>query len=382
MKNFTYYNPVRIVFGKGEISRLPELLPVAEKVLFIYGGGSIKENGTYKKVKQALNGYSYWEFSGIEPNPEYETCLKAISLALENQVTFILAVGGGSVIDAAKFIAAAVPYSDDPWKLLAEGAPFSEALHLGTILTLPATGSEMNMHAVISRRSLHAKRSLSNPLIYPQFSILDPELTFSLPQKQVVNGIIDAFIHTTEQYITYPENAALQERQAEAILLTLIDEGQKGLPFPYDYNARANIMWAATSALNTVISCGVSQDWATHVIGHEMTALFGLEHARSLAVILPALWLHQKNQKQAKLAQYGRRVWKLQGEDETVADAAIEATRTFFEALGVPTRLSAYGISIADTEVIVEALTAQNFAGGELGNITPEVVRKILILAK
>lgn len=382
MLNFSLYNPVHIVFGRGEISKLPDLLPDGAKVLLVYGGGSIKKNGVYDQVIKGLKGFSHIEFSGVEPNPEYETCMKAVELARKENITFLLAVGGGSVADAVKFIAAAIPFAGDPWKLLSESAPFSEALPLGVVMTLPATGSEMNAFAVISRRSMNKKLGLHNPLVHPKFSILDPETTFTLPKRQLVNGIIDTFIHTTEQYVTYPESAALQERQAEAILLTLIEEGPKVLNNTDDYDARANFMWTAASALNSLISCGVPQDWATHMIGHEVTAFFGLDHAKALAVVLPALWTHQKENKKEKLAQYGRRVWNLTGNDDAVADAAILKTRDFFENLGAPTRLSAYNITVADTRKIVDALSARNFKGGERGNITGEAAGEILALAE
>ena len=382
MLNFSLYNPVHIVFGKGEIAKLPELLPQGAKVLFVYGGGSIKKNGVYDQVVNGLKGFSFVEFAGIEPNPEYETCMKAVALARKEGITFLLAVGGGSVADAVKFIAAAIPFSGDPWTLLSENAPCVDALPLGVVMTLPATGSEMNAFAVISRRAINQKLALHSPLLHPKFSILDPATTFTLPRQQLVNGIVDTFVHTTEQYVTYPENAVLQERQAEAILLTLLEEGPKVLEQPDDYDARANFMWAATSALNSIISCGVPQDWATHMIGHEVTAFFGLDHAQSLAVVLPALWTHQKEHKKEKLAQYGRRVWQLSGSDDTVADAAIAKTREFFESLGAPTRLSAYKIAVADTHKVVDALTARNFKGGERGTITGAVVGEILALAE
>lgn len=382
MRNFSLYNPVHIVFGKGEISKLPELLPKGAKVLLVYGGGSIKRNGVYDQVVNGLKGFPHLEFSGIEPNPEYETCMKAVELARKEKVNFLLAVGGGSVIDAVKFIAAAIPFKGTPWALLSENAPCGEAVPLGVVLTLPATGSEMNPHAVISRRATSQKLTLSNPLLYPKFSILDPETTFTLPKQQLVNGIIDTFVHALEQYVTYPEDAPLQERQAEAILLTLIEETPKILGAQNDYAARANFMWAAASALNSTISSGVPQDWATHMIGHELTAFFGLDHAQSLAVILPALWTHQKENKKEKLAQYGRRVWNLSGSDNEVADAAIAKTREFFEKLGVPTKLSAYNITLADTRKIVKALSARKVKEGERGNITGAAAGEILALAE
>ncbi len=382
MFNFTFYNPVKIVFGKGSIAKLPELLPSSGKIMLLYGGGSIKKNGVYDQVIAGLKGFSTIEFSGIEPNPEYETCMKAVELARKENVDFLLAVGGGSVADAVKFIAAAIPFKGDPWTLLSDRLPITKAVPLGVIITLPATGSEMNGNSVISRRAIDQKRDIASPALYPQFSILDPETTYTLPTRQVINGIVDAFVHTTEQYLTYPVDAPLQDRQAEAILLTLIEEGPKVLKNPKDYDSRANIMWAATNALNYLIACGVPQDWVTHMIGHEITAFFGLDHAQTLAIVLPALWTHQKELKKEKLIQYGRRVWNLSGTDDEIADAAITRTREFFESLGQPTRLSAYKIPVAETKKVVDALAARHFVGGERKNITSKEVQEILTLAE
>lgn len=292
MNNFTYCNPVKIVFGKGTIAGLPELLPADGTVLLLYGGGSIKRNGVYDQVTRALHGKSWMEFGGIEPNPLHETCRQAITLARKERIGFLLAVGGGSVLDATKYIAAGCKYDGDPWDILSKGAEVKSALPLGCVLTLPATGSEMNDAAVISRASTREKLCFISPKVMPQFSILDPETTFSLPRRQTVNGIVDAYVHVTEQYVASPCNAPLQDRQAEAVLLTLVEEAPKILVKPSDYDVRANLMWAATNALNGLIGCGVPQDWATHMIGHELTAFYGIDHAPSLAVVLPSLWRH------------------------------------------------------------------------------------------
>ena len=310
MKNFTFYNPTKIVFGKETISELENLLPVNKKILLIYGGGSIKSNGVYEQVINAIKNFSVLEFTGIESNPTYETCNKAVELVKKENIEFILAVGGGSVIDAVKYIsAAAINKSDNLWKTVVEEGNFSNAIPFGTVLTLPATGSEMNDCSVISNKELGEKKAFTNPAVYPVFSILDPETTYSLPATQVANGLVDAYVHVLEQYLTTDENTPLQDRWAEGILLTLIDLGRNFMDNPTDYNARANLMWAATSALNGYIGVGVDQDWATHIIGHEITAAYGIDHAKSLAIVLPGLLSIQRKQKQDKLLQYAKRVW-------------------------------------------------------------------------
>ncbi len=320
MLNFTYHNPVNIVFGKGAIAELPKLVPAGAKVLMTCGGGSIKRNGVYQQVIRAMQGRSMLEFAGIEPNPRYETCLRAVALAQAEGIDFLLAVGGGSVIDGTKFIAAAVAYQGaDPWDMLLDSSRVPpNPLPLGCVLTLPATGSEMNGGAVISREATREKLFFVTPQTLPRFSILDPETTYSLPPRQVANGIVDAWVHTTEQYLTYPVDAPLQDRQAEAILLTLLDEGPKALADPQNYAVRANVMWSATQALNGLIGCGVPQDWATHMIGHELTALYGIDHAQSLALVLPGVLRCQKQRKRAKLLQYGDRIWGLRHGEEDV----------------------------------------------------------------
>ena len=291
MENFVYHNPVKIVFGKGSIAQLGSLVPATARVLITYGGGSIKRNGVYDQVCRALGSHRVCEFSGIEPNPRYETCMRAVTLARAEKTDFLLAVGGGSVLDGTKFIAAAIPYaSGDPWKIVSQGRPTAVATPLGCVLTLPATGSEMNGFAVISRDSTQEKLAFASPYIYPQFSIMDPETTYSLPPRQVANGIVDAFVHVAEQYLTSGPPAPLQDRQAEAILATLIEQAPKVLSQPQDYDTRANLMWCATQALNGLIGCGMTQDWSTHMIGHELTALYGIDHAQSLAIVLPAVW--------------------------------------------------------------------------------------------
>ena len=289
MQNFTFHNPTRIVFGEHQISQLTKLVPADARILFTYGGGSIKKNGVYDQVVEALKDRPLFEFGGIEPNPRYETLMRAAATVKENHLDFLLAVGGGSVIDGTKFIAAAVEFDGEPWDILAKHAPVTSALPLGCVLTLPATGTESNGNSVITRASTQEKLSFGSPLVYPQFAVLDPTTTYSLPPRQMANGVVDAFVHIMEQYLTFPVDAKVQDRFAEGLLLTLIEEGPRSLKEPTNYTVRANVMWAATMALNGLIGVGVPQDWATHMIGHEITALHGLDHAQTLAIVLPAV---------------------------------------------------------------------------------------------
>jgi len=372
MLNFTFYNPTKVLFGKGCIASVTDELPLKGKILLTYGGGSIKKNGVYDQAKKALAGREVLEFSGIEPNPKYETLMKAVEIGRKEQVDFLLAVGGGSVVDATKFIAAAIPFADeDPWSLL-HGAPVKTAVPMGCILTLPATGSESNSGAVISHEGKKQKRFFGSPLCFPQFAALDPETTFTLDKRQTVNGIVDAYVHVLEQYLTYPVNNPLQDRFAEGILLTLIEEGPKVMKDPNDYDARANVMWCCTMALNGLIGSGVPHDWATHMIGHELTAIYGLDHAQTLAVVLPGILKHQLIPKNEKLNQYCRRIWNLQD-----PVAAIDATETFFRELGMKTKLTEYGIS-KGLEEVGERLAEKGYALGEHQDILPGHVTPIL----
>ncbi len=381
MQNFTYHNPVKIVFGRGSIAQLPELVPTGATILLAYGGGSIKSNGVYDQVVRALQGRQVLEFGGIEPNPRYETLMKGVEVVRAMGVSFILAVGGGSVLDGVKFIAAAAPYEGgDPWDILATGATFTRAVPFGSVLTLAATGSEMNCFAVISRDSTREKLAFGNPLVYPVFSILDPETMFSLPPRQLSNGIVDAFVHVVEQYLTYDVHAPLQDRFAESILQTLVETGPKVLAAPHDYDTRATMTWAATTAVNGFIAVGLPQDWATHGIGHELTALYGLDHAQTLAVVLPALMRHQKNRKAGKLIQYAERVWGVRdGNDEQKIDAAIALTEGFFRSVGVKTRLAHYGI-VSGWESIPARFAERGTKLGEHADIGPREVSEILQL--
>ncbi|MDR3188694.1 MAG: iron-containing alcohol dehydrogenase [Prevotellaceae bacterium] len=374
MKNFSYHNPVKIIFGKQTIAQVANEIPAHAKVLVTYGGGSIKKNGVYEQVKAALSGFSHLEFGGIEPNPRYETCMKAVELIRREKVTFLLAVGGGSVVDGTKLIAAAVSFGGNPWDIVAKRAPFTAALPIGVVLTLPATGTEMNGNSVITRAETQEKLSFSSPLAYPKFSILDPETTYSLPPRQVSNGVVDAFVHVAEQYMNPPASAPLQDYYAESILKVLIEEGGKALSAPLDYNVRANVMWAATMALNGLIACGVPQDWSTHEIGHELTALHGLDHGQTLAVVMPGVWRTLRAQKFDKLLQMGERVFGITGgAPEERVEAAIDATENFFRSLGTKTRLSEYGLNASVIEPI-----AQRFAARGHAFITADMVREVL----
>ncbi|MDD3118261.1 MAG: iron-containing alcohol dehydrogenase [Victivallales bacterium] len=356
MLNFEFCNPVHLVFGKNVVARLAELLPPEIRIMMLYGGGSIKKNGAYDQTMAALQERDVIEFGGIEPNPHYETCMRAVDIIRRENVGFLVAVGGGSVIDAAKFIAVAAlfPRSKDPWDILSATVPPTAALPLGCILTLPATGSEMNCNAVISRLSSREKLAFGNPLVYPKFAIIDPQFSFTLPERQTANGIVDAMIHVFEQYLTYPAAAPLQDYMAEGILKTLIATGPYVMEHPHDYDARANVCWCSTMALNGLIACGVPQDWATHMLGHELTALYQLDHARTLAIVLPALWRYQRRNKAEKLLRYGREVWGIEHDqpDEAI-EATIAATEKFFHRLKVPTHLADYRINAeeAATEI-------------------------------
>ena len=383
MDSFDYYNPVKILFGQGKIGAVAKEIPHDAKILMTYGGGSIKKNGVYEQVKAALAQHTVIEFGGILANPELEILIDAIELARREAVDYLLAVGGGSVIDGTKFIALAVPFVGNCWDILAAEAHVTEALPLGTILTLPATGSEMNSYFVISNNVTQEKLQSNSELVFPRFAVLDPTITFSLPPKQISNGIVDSFTHTIEQYLTYPANAPLQDRIAESILLTLIENGVKTLTNPTDYNARANLMWCATLADNGLVGVGVPQDWSTHMIAHELTALFGLDHAVTLAIILPSLLTYKRNTKRDKLLQYADKVWGItQGDPEERIEQGILATREFFESLGIPTHLKDYKLDSSAIPGVIENLNKHHLIPlGEHQDIHLEDVREILTIS-
>lgn len=385
MTNFTAYNPVKLVFGRGTIARIAKEIPAGTRVLMVYGGGSIKKNGVYEQVLKALAGCTVTEFGGIEPNPHYETCMKAAEVCRKQKIQFLLAVGGGSVLDGTKFIAVAAKYGrGDPWNVMEGHAAVVKALPLGCVMTLPATGSEMNAFAVISRESTNEKQAFSSPHVFPKFSILDPQTTFSLPKKQTANGIADTFVHVMEQYMCDVDSAPLTERMAESVLQTIIEDGPKVLKNPKNYQSRASLMWCATVGLNGWLAFGAgAQDWATHMIGHELTAIYGLDHARTLAIIMPAVHRFMLKRKQARMAQYGRRIWGLKGTDKVVATKAVDKTEAFFRLLGFKTKLSENGIDWPGAGVQVAArLAVRGCKIGEAQDIGENEVLSIFELAK
>ena len=381
MKNFRYCNPVEVVFGQGTISKLPELIHADLPILMTYGGGSIKKNGVYEQVLEALKGRKLIEFGGIEPNPRYETCMKAVAMVKNENIGFLLSVGGGSVLDGTKFIAAAAKFEGgEPWDILDLHAKVKTAVPLGCVITLPATGSEMNSMSVVSRDSTTQKLAFSSRAVFPKFAIMDPTTNFTLPARQVANGIVDTWVHVCEQYMTYPVNSPLQDRQAEAIFLTLLEEGPKVITEPKNYDVRANLVWAATWGLNGWINCGVVQDWTTHMIGHELTAQCGADHAQTLALVLPALWKHQRKEKGDKIVQYAERVFGIKGSDrETVIDEAIETTKKFFASVGLVPSKKEYGITDEMCKSVARILGDRGKLG-EQQNIGEKEVNEILAL--
>lgn len=348
MENFNFYNPTSIFFGENSVAQLSNLVTTS-KTLILYGGGSIKKNGTYEKVIKALGDKEFVEFGGITPNPTFEKAVEAIEFARENKVDFILAVGGGSVIDCAKFVSAGINFHHKELKhlLLTDADEISYAVPFGVVLTLPATGSEMNSGSVITYQNV--KIAFSSEKVYPKFSILDPTLTFTLDQRQIGNGIVDAYVHVLEQYLTYPVNAPLQDRMAESILKTLLEEGPKTFNNPTNYEARANMMWCASMALNSLIGVGVPSDWSTHGIGHQLTSLYGIDHARTLALVWGKNMRLRRVNKMEKMLQYAKRVFDIDiTNQEEAFDIAIDKTNAFFESVGVPTEFSAYSNIGAD----------------------------------
>ena len=381
MNQFNFYNPTKIIFGRDRFNELDQLVPQDAKILVLYGGGSVKKFGTLNRVLAALPNREILEFGGIEANPRYETLMKAVDLVRAEKIDFLLAVGGGSVIDGTKFIALASYYDGDGLDLLRDRsitANLKQALPLAAVLTLAATGSEMNRGGVVS--SPIGKLGFGNDLVFPKFSLVDPSLTFTLPETQVANGVVDTFVHVMEQYMTYPAEGRFQDRTSEGILKTLIEIGRATIDNPTDYDLRANLVWCATMGLNGLIGAGVPQDWATHRIGHELTALFGIDHAKTLAIIMPSLWNIMRETKREKLLQYGERVLNITtGSEENRIDQIIETTRQFFESLGIKTRLSDYGIGADQIDSILAALESHHMTSlGERGEITLEISRKIL----
>ena len=384
MLNFELYNPVNYVFGKGQIEKLTELVPSNTKILIAYGGGSIFKNGVYDQVKAALPNHDIIEFGGIEPNPRFETLMKAVEIIRAEKIGFILAVGGGSVIDGVKFISAAVNFEGDEADILKKRILFkdvSKVIPFGTVLTLPATGSEMNSGAVVTIEATQEKLTLGGSALFPVFSIVDPTVITSLPKRQLQNGVVDAFTHVMEQYLTYTHDALLQDRISESILQTLIEIGPDVVENPTDYKLASNFVWSATMALNGLIQKGVPSDWATHMIGHELTALYEIDHARTLAIIGPNLYRVMFDTKKEKLAQYGQRVWNIQGNStEEIAEKAIEKTVEFFHKMGMKTKLSENTENYEKTaDFIANRFEERGWKVlGEKQNITIEKVKAIV----
>lgn len=377
MNNFIFQNPTKLVFGKGQIKKLSELIPDNVNLMLTFGGGSVTKNGVYDQVKEGLKGRNYIEFWGIEPNPHVETLRKAIKLGKENNIDFVLAVGGGSVLDGTKLIAAGIASDIDAWDIVIEG--YSEIqIPYASVMTLPATGSEMNSGAVITREETQEKYAFGS--LYPQFSILDPEVTYSLPPYQISCGLADAYTHVLEQYMTTANQSKIMDRWAEGILITIKEIAPKIVSGNRDYELMSEFMLSATLALNDFIRMGVSQDWATHMIGHEITAIHGITHGHTLAIVMPGTLRTLKNQKFEKLLQYGERVFNITvGSENEIVDKAIEMTEQFYRSLGLTTRLSEEGIGRDTIEVIVKRFNERNVSFGENRNVNGAVAGEILI---
>jgi len=375
---YDYSNPTAIHFGKGQIASIVKHLNKDNKILVVYGGGSIKKNGVYDEVSSVLDGFNWIEFSGIEANPSYETLNKAVALSKAEKIDYILAVGGGSVIDGAKYIAAASLYDGDAWDFLDGSVTVEKALPLGAILTLPATGSESNGNSVVSKKETNEKRFFASPLVYPVFAVLDPSVMSTLSDRQLANGLVDAFVHTCEQYLTCPNTSLLHDGYAETILRGLLSLAQT-----WDNRKDAiweeNLMLLANQALNGFIGSGVTQDWATHMIGHELTGFYGVDHAQSLAVVQPQLLRVMMEDKKEKLALMGENVFGIKDDNEAV----IIAIEKMYESIGVTTNLNDYeNVDDKVIETIIPSLKAHGMTAiGENQNITLEISEKILKMA-
>ena len=385
MNNFEFKNPTKIIFGKGNYAKLSTEIPKGSKILLLFGGGSIKKNGIYEKVMKNLSDYEVEEFGGIPPNPEYSVLIQALKVIKEKSITYLLAVGGGSVIDGTKFLSSAALYEgDNPWEILTNKRPTLKGMPFGTVLTLPATGSEMNSGAVINRAEYKEKLPMGGAGLFPQFSILDPEVVYSIPERQLANGLADSFTHVLEQYMTYPVDAILQDRFAESIMLSIIEIAPRLIKNSKDYKTAANFMWNCTMALNGLIQKGVPNDWAIHVMGHELTALYGIDHARTLAILTESHYSYNIESKKEKLVQYAERIWGIKsGDDNSKAKTAIQKTTEFFHSIGIKTKLSEY---IEDYEGTVEEIEKRfeerGLNGiGEHGKLTPKDAKKIVTMA-
>lgn len=385
MLNFEFHNPTKVLFGKGQIAKIKNEIPEGSKVLMVYGGGSIKKNGVYDQVTKALEDFEVVEFQGVPPNPEYAVLMEAVKIVKEQNIDYLLAVGGGSVIDGVKFISSAAKFDgEEAWDILAKGIRTYEGVPFGTVLTLPATGSEMNSGSVITRAETKEKRTMGGPGLFPEFSVLDPEVVHSIPKRQIANGLVDSFSHVIEQYLTYPVAAKLQDRIAESVMQTLIEVAPKIMKDPSDYDAASDFMWSCTMALNGLLRMGTPNDWATHMMAHELTALYGIDHARTLAIIHPSHLRHNFEDKKEKLAQYGERVWGIRGGTiEEIAEQAIQKTEEYFHSLEIDTKLSAYTEDYEGTaEIIAKRFKERGWEGlGERKNVTPDDAAKIVSMS-
>lgn len=375
---FSFVNPTQIHFGQGQIARIASAIPRDARVLLLYGGGSIKRNGVYEQAVAALEGFTWQEFAGVEPNPTVETLNRAVEQVKAEGLSYILAVGGGSVIDGAKYVAAAACYDGDGWDILLGKHRVAEALPIGAVLTLPATGSESNGGSVVTKAATQEKLNFVSPLVQPHFAVLDPDVMKTLPERQLANGLVDAWVHTCEQYLTMPTEAMVQEGYAEVLLRSLKTLGEQFAQRDSDA-WRANLMLAANQALNGFIGSGVPQDWATHMIGHELTALYGVDHGRSLAIVQPSLLRHQIEYKRAKLEQMARNVFEL-SDGDALAEHCVDAIEAFYHSLGVATQLTEHdGDKAAAIDTIVARLESHGMVKlGERRAITPAESREIL----
>ena len=377
MLNFEFQNPTKLIFGKGSIAKIEKQFSRPTKIMLTFGGGSVKRNGVYDQVITALKGHEIVEFWGIEPNPKVETLRKAVELGKAENVEFIIAVGGGSTVDGTKLIACAICYDGDAWDLVLDPKKVTGAIPFASVMTMPATGSEMNNGAVIS--NLTTKEKYGFYSFYPQWSILDPEVTYSIPPYQVACGIADTFVHVMEQYLTAPNINPLMDRWAEGILLNLIEIAPQIQENPQDYDLMSQYMLSATMGLNRFIAMGVPQDWATHNIGHELTALHGVTHGESLAIVLPGTMTVLSEQKHDKILQYGERVWGItEGTDGIRIAEAIGRTEQFFSQLGLATRLSQLNIGEETIAEIERRFNERGTLLGECKNVNGAVARAIL----
>ncbi|WP_298444092.1 iron-containing alcohol dehydrogenase [uncultured Ferrimonas sp.] len=379
---FSFENSTRIHFGEGQISQISKDIPKDKKVLVLYGGGSIKANGVYDQVAAALAEHQWGEFSGIEANPQYDTLMQAVEKVRAEGFDYLLAVGGGSVVDGTKFVSVAVGYEGEAWDILAKGKTSPTALPVSCVLTLPATGSESNAGSVVSRGN--SKLFFGDPRVRPIFAVLDPKVTLSLSPRQVANGVVDAFVHVMEQYLTFDHNAKVQDRFSEGLLLTLIEEGPIALANPDDMAVRSNVMWAATMALNGLIGAGVPQDWTTHMIGHELTGHYGIDHARSLSIMLPAVMQARRKQKGAKIVQLGQRVFGIHsGSHDERIDATIAALVEFFQLMQVPTSLTEVELGSDAIAKVLASLAEHGRQGmSEHGDVGQDELAQMLELAR